>query len=94
MAAPNFSSRDRTQAMWEKMESTDKPSSSQPMSRSVARTPAKAMSSEAHTGVKSAGCEKNTSQLPRKSSRRRMPWVVSASKSGAVSPMRGTHTEA
>jgi len=43
-------------------------------------------SSVVQTGVKSFGCEKSTAQeSPIQSWKRIRPWVVSASKSGAVS---------
>src|SRR5262247_1963245 len=46
-------------------------------------------SSVVHTGVKSFGCEKSTTQdLPIHSWKRIGPSVVSASKSGATSPIR------
>ncbi len=49
---------------------------------------ASAPSSVVHTGVKSFGCEKSTAQeSPIQSWKRMWPWVVSASKSGAVWPM-------
>src|SRR6266540_4183135 len=45
-------------------------------------------SSVVHTGVKSRGCEKSTAQeSPIQSWKRIRPSVVSASKSGAVSPI-------
>jgi hypothetical protein len=47
------------------------------------------MNSVVQTGVKSAGCENITSQLPRKSESFSFPWVVIASNSGAFSPSRG-----
>ena len=46
-------------------------------------------SSVVHTGVKSLGCEKSTAQeSPTQSWNLMGPAVVSASKSGAVSPIR------
>ncbi len=51
---------------------------------------AKVMNSVVQTGVKSAGWEKRTTQRPLKSSGKLMgPWVVSAVKAGASSPIRG-----
>src|SRR3954462_4686551 len=45
-------------------------------------------SSVVHTGVKSFGCENSTAQeSPIHSWKRIGPWVVAASKSGAVSPI-------
>jgi hypothetical protein len=52
---------------------------------------AKVMNSVVQTGVKSAGWEKKITQLPLKSSGKLMgPWVVSALKDGAFSPIRGS----
>ena len=49
----------------------------------------KAPSSVVHTGVKSLGCEKRIPQLsPSHSWKLMVPSVVSAVKSGAVSPSR------
>ncbi|MDT4870345.1 hypothetical protein FQZ97_1054180 [compost metagenome] len=46
-------------------------------------------SSVVHTGVKSAGCENSTAQLPPSHSWKRMrPSLESCSKSGAMSPRR------
>ena len=51
---------------------------------------AKVMNSVVHKGVKSAGWEKRITHLPLKSSGKWMgPWVVTASKLGAVSPISG-----
>src|SRR3954464_4638885 len=45
-------------------------------------------SSVVQTGVKSFGCEKRTAQdSPIQSWKRMRPWLVSASKSGAISPI-------
>src|SRR5215831_5085989 len=50
-------------------------------------------SSVVQTGVKSFGCEKSTPQeLPSQSWKRTFPSVVSASKSGAVSPIANVMT--
>ncbi len=52
------------------------------------------MNSEVHTGVKSAGCEKRITQLPEYCSGKLIsPWVVTALKAGALSPMRGSETD-
>lgn len=62
---PNFSAIFRVHAMCEKRLSIDRPSSSQFLVFNSAATPAKPMNSVVQTGVKSDGCEKSTSYLPR-----------------------------
>jgi len=51
---------------------------------------AKPLHSVVQTGMKSAGCEKNTTQLPLLYSENfNFPVVVTTSKSGAMSPILG-----
>jgi hypothetical protein len=62
---PKRSRMSRIQARWENSPSTDRASRSQPIASKRGWAAEKAMNSLVHTGVKSAGCEKNTSQRPR-----------------------------
>ncbi|OIQ75712.1 hypothetical protein GALL_426190 [mine drainage metagenome] len=64
MSTPKCCLIERTQARWAKMESIDRPSSSQFIDLKVSASRAKPMNSVVHTGVKSAGCENRISHLP------------------------------
>ena len=88
-ASPWVSSMSFSQLTWESTGSTDRPMT---LTLRLSNSPfsfATVPSSVVHTGVKSLGCEKSTAQLsPFHSWKLTVPWVVSAVKSGAVSPMR------
>jgi len=87
---PLFSRTSLTQAMCEWMLSTLRPSRAAFRASNSSWRLAKPISSVVQTGVKSAGCEKNTTHLPGAKSANLMgPVVVSASKSGACAPMPG-----
>src|SRR2546423_4774785 len=77
------------QAMCAGTESTERPMSCAPRSRNSSARRANSTNSVVQTGVKSAGCEKSTTHLPLKSESFNCPCVDLASKSGAVSLMRG-----
>src|SRR6516225_10600528 len=72
--------------LWLSIGSTDKPRILTPRLSNSGLSRAIVPSSVVQTGVKSFGCENSTAQLlPIQSWKRILPWVVSASKSGAVS---------
>src|SRR6516162_8587082 len=72
---------------WSPVESTDRPMIFTPRRSNSGLILAMYPSSVVHTGVKSFGCENSTAhESPAQSWKRIHPSVVSASKSGAVSP--------
>src|ERR1700691_3499717 len=74
--------------LWLSTGSTDSPMILTPRLSNSGLSRAMVPSSVVHTGVKSWGCEHSTTQLlPIQSWKRILPSVVSASKSGAVSPI-------
>ena len=90
MSTPVLSCTLATQAMWLWMLSMLRPISLVPCSANHLPLRANSVSSVVHTGVKSAGWLKRIVQLPLMYSLNVSgPMVVSASKSGALSPMRG-----
>ena len=83
----------RSHAMWLKSPSTDRPTSLQLAFANCSSMVAKVMNSEVHTGVKSAGWLNRITQLPEYCSGKLIsPWVVTALKAGALSPIRGIDT--
>src|SRR5258706_14660468 len=77
------------QRAWSLTGSTDSPMTLQFRLANSGSSFARAPSSVVHTGVKSLGCENSMPQeSPSHSWNRIRPWVVSASKSGALSPIR------
>src|SRR6185436_14248389 len=77
------------QDLWSSTESTLSPMTLQLRFANSSARPAMYPSSVVHTGVKSFGCENRIAQpSPIHSWKRIGPWVVSAVKSGASSPMR------
>src|SRR5436189_3033574 len=78
----------RAHASWSPLESTDRPITFTFRRSNSGLIFAMYPSSVVHTGVKSRGCENSTAQeSPIQSWKRIFPSVVSASKSGAVSPI-------
>ena len=65
ISTPNFSLMFRVQARCEKMLSIERPRSSQFMAANSFACLANPMNSVVQTGVKSDGCEKRISHLPR-----------------------------
>ena len=88
-AVPWVSSMSPAHLLWELTSSTERPISLVLRLSNSALRAEKAPSSVVHTGVKSLGWENRTPQLsPRNSWKLMVPSVVSAVKSGAVSPSR------
>src|SRR3954470_12930112 len=78
----------RAHASWSPLESTDRPITFTFRRSNSGLIFAMYPSSVVHTGVKSFGCENSTThESPIQSWNRIVPSVVSASKSGAVSPI-------
>ena len=73
---------------WLSVVSTERPMTFTPRRSNSGASLAICPSSVVHTGVKSLGCENSTAhESPIHSWKLILPWVVSASKSGAVSLM-------
>jgi len=89
MSTPIFSFTFLIQARCECTESIESPINCTLSDFNSSAIAENAMNSVVHTGVKSAGWENSTSHFPLKSESFTMPFVVSASKSGAGSPRIG-----
>jgi hypothetical protein len=86
--APWVSSMSFAQRSWSSVASIDRPTTFTPRLSNSGFRRATVPSSVVHTGVKSFGCENSTAhESPIQSWNEIFPSVVSASKSGAVSPI-------